>query len=459
LSKPGRFTYAEAISYLNKFIDFERLPEPRMATEAKDVERFRRLLSQLGDPHLTYPVIHIAGTKGKGSTAALIASILQAAGYKVGLYTSPHLVSVRERISVSGRMIGRRRFAELLNRSTVEFEKFRQEEDLAFRTVFELLTATAFMEFAKQKIDVAVIEAGLGAKLDATIVVEPIVSVMTPIGLDHMQVLGSTVEEIAADKAHIFKRGSVGISAPQSPEVMEVLQRRADLVGTTIDYAEGGSEFRVVESSPDLTSVDVVDGIACGLRLSLPLAGRFQLTNLSVALKAVEELRHQHFNVSPASIEMGVASTRWPGRFQLIGKRPVTIIDGAHNPLAIKALLTALSEILPDRKFHIVFSAIKGKPAGEMISMLAGFAEAFHLAPLHFPKGASIEALIEAASYPGIPVSAYTDVPVALRSARSHAGRKGVVLATGSLYLTGEILRARKGLPLPPMNGNIPDDI
>ncbi len=459
LTVKNHWNYRAAIGYLNGFIDFERQPEPRLQTEAKDIERFRTLLERLGNPHLSYPTIHVAGTKGKGSTSVLLASILQSAGYRVGLYTSPHLVSVRERVIVSSKMIGRRNFALVMSRIAMEFDSLSRDQSLAFRTVFELLTAAGFLEFQRQNTDMAVIEAGLGAKLDATIVVEPILAVMTPIGLDHTHVLGNTVELIAADKAHIIKPGVTVVSAPQIESAHKELQKRADEVGGYLRYAPGAKEFTVKRRSWKGTELSSNRRWLKGNPIRLALAGSYQLTNLSVVLTAVEELRSRGFSIGVEAVEAGLANARWPGRMQVIDRRPQVILDGAHNTLAVAAFQSALNELIGCRKPHVVFSSIIGKPVEEMASLLAANAEMMHLSPLQFPKGMPIESLLDAVKPTGAQYRTYADAPSALAGARQAAGEDGIVVVTGSLYLVSEVLRHYKGLPMSSVTGGIDDSI
>lgn len=448
-------TYRQAIGYLNSFIDFERLPEPRLKTTPEDIERFRRLLGELNDPHLKYPVVHIAGTKGKGSTAALLTSILHAAGYRVGLYTSPHLISVRERIAVAGRMIAKSELARLISRIRLHFGDLQPDEPLAFRTVFEHLTAAAFIEFARRQVDVAVVETGLGGKLDATIVVRPLLSVMTPIGLDHILVLGNSIGLIAADKAHIIKAGVPAISSPQSLDARSQLVARAKEVGAPLEFAPGADEFEIESLTISGSRLRSTRRWLRDSSLQLALPGRFQLVNLSTVLTTVERLRAAGFKIGAEAVERGAAAVRWPGRLQAIGRRPLIILDGAHNPLAIEALCRSLTELLPVVRAYVVFSAIGGKPLEEMLGILGGIAIEVHLAPLHFPKGVTMEGLTAAAEAVGLKYACHSDVPAALDAARGRAGTKGVVLATGSLYLVGEVMRHRRRLPPPPGDGGI----
>ncbi len=451
--------YKSALDYLNGFINFERLPDPRHHTLPQDLVRFGAMLSELGDPQGRYPVIHIAGTKGKGSTAAILAAILRAGGLRTGLYTSPHLVSVRERIRVDGRTVSRREFASLIGEIQRTVVSVRLGGRLAFRTVFEHLTAAALLEFARRKVDVAVVEAGLGGRLDTTVVVDPAVSVMTPIGLDHIAVLGNTISRIAADKAHIIKSGIPVVSAPQHPDALAEIKARAAQVSAQLTLAPGRREFDVIRTSLKGTRfIPCREWLGAG-ELRLNLAGRFQLDNLSVALTTLERLAEAGVRVTREAVRRGLTSVRWPGRLQYLPGKPPIIIDGSHNILSFFVLREALDELVPTGSMRIILSAMRGKPVRKMILLLKDRAEKFYLTPLQFPKGMSTVELAEAAQAAGVQAETFTDLPGAFESARRDAGSSQPILVTGSFYLVGELLRHMRGLPPPPPDGRIDSSI
>ncbi|MFH0765218.1 MAG: cyanophycin synthetase, partial [Calditrichota bacterium] len=383
--------YSESIDYLNGFVNFERQFEPRYGTTEADLDRFRELLRQLGNPHQQYPIIHIAGTKGKGSTGAIIAAILLAAGYRTGFYTSPHLVSVRERIRLERRIITRSEFAAAMTAIRALPDKPRLGDEVAFRTVFEHLTAAALWTYARHDIQAAVVEAGLGGKLDATVVVHPVLSVMTPIGLDHTAILGDTVELIAADKAYIIKSATPAVTSPQASSVLDILQMRARQVGARLTVAPGRAEFtQVVLSAQETCFFNDRPGLN-SQKLYFKLAGEYQLENLSTALTAVDELRRRGFHIPPDAVKQGLRRVRWPGRMQMLNRYPRVLLDGAHNALGVKALTQSLNLIFPNQKWRIVFSAMRSKPTLEMISQLDELALKYYLAPICFPRGMSSE--------------------------------------------------------------------
>jgi len=458
-SRIKRMNYREAIAHLNSFINFERLPEPRFNTQIRDLDRFRELLDELGNPQSRYPIIHIAGTKGKGSTAAMISSILRAAGYRTGLYTSPHLVTVRERIRVDGRIIPKAEFASLIDYIGKTSTSSYPSNHPTYRTVFEYLTAAALLWFARKRVDFAVVEAGLGGKLDATVVVDPLLTVMTPIGLDHTTVLGGSVSAIAADKAHIIKSDVPAVSARQSAEARSQLVRRAGEVGTELTFAPGHTEFEPLSSGLHHQSFFAPRRSLGNDAIHLNLAGRFQLDNTSTVLTSIGKLVEAGFPVAPRAVQRGLSRVRLQGRMQLVRRKPSLVLDGSHNPMSIEALLESLSELIGNRSLHVIFSAMRSKPAGRMLELLSSVAANFYIAPISFPKGMTNGELRSEAEHLHLPHVICTDIPSAFDRACLEAGSNGLILATGSLYLAGEVIRHLRGLPPPYLDGRIDDRI
>lgn len=449
--------YASAIKYLNGFINFERLPEPRMDTREDDIFRFRELLTELGDPQDDYSIVHIAGTKGKGSTAAILGSVLRAAGYRVGLYTSPHLVSVRERIKVDGRMVSKQQFASLLNRIKNCSSLIENGRDISFRTVFEHLTAAAFLEFNRRKVDIAMIETGLGGRLDATVVVDPILSVLTPIGLDHTAILGDTISQIAADKACIIKPDVHCVSAPQSPEAMNELKKRALSINSTLSVAPRAELFDIIRADMHGTHFRFKNSHMRAGQFYINLPGNFQLENVSTVFTSLGILDSLGFRVSDEAIRRGLSRVNWAGRFQVLPGSPRVVLDGAHNAFAVKTLCDALRQLSPDVRYRVVFSVMRHKPVQEMLRILSERCSKFYLAPLRFPKGLPGADIICDAQKTGLSAQLFDNIPSAFDCARREALSGEIVLATGSLYLVGEIIRHIRGIPVPPEDGRIDD--
>ena len=342
--------YQAALDFLYSFVDYETSHQARSSVNY-DLRRMYELLESLGNPHLRAHTVHIAGTKGKGSTAAMIASMLTASGYRTGLYTSPHLIDIRERMRINGRLITKTELVRLVTRLKPEVEAVNARASFGRLTTFEVLTALGFMFFAEKGAEFQVVEVGLGGRLDATNVVKPEVCVITTLGLDHTDVLGDTLAKIAAEKAGIIKPGIPVVSAKLETDTTHVLEafcRRNDSrlieIGRDIIFTsrgeKNGLQFGEIQGMLDTYDVE------------LPLRGRFQQENAAAAVGAVELLAERGHNVKAENIVLGLRTVRWPGRFQLIRKRPVMIVDGAHNPQAAVELRRAIEDFVADRKTH-----------------------------------------------------------------------------------------------------------
>jgi dihydrofolate synthase/folylpolyglutamate synthase len=415
-----------------------------------DLAHMRTLLGALNHPELRFPSVLIAGTNGKGSTAATLASILRSSGLRTGLYTSPHLVRINERIQIDGNEIRDDQFALIHDLVDRNAERLVEEGELPWHpSFFEMLTAIAFEHFAQNKLDIAVLEVGMGGRLDATNVVEPRVSVIADISLDHQKFLGDTVAEIAREKAGIIRRGGVVVTLPQQPQAN-------DVIGNTIlDLnAQGVSAVPYVPPvSPG--SAEYFDEHARTLRYPLqvlgkqievqtPLVGRHQLRNIALAIATAEQLAKQGFAITPETIERGIRETRWPGRFQVVpatNQNPEYVFDVAHNPAGAWALRSTLSTRYPDRHLTFVFGAMRDKAIAEMTEILFPLAERVIATPADNPRSAAPEEIRQAAARTSTEIEAAADVASALERATDLAGPSGVVVITGSIYIVGEAMR------------------
>lgn len=417
-----------------------------------DLEHMRVLLSALDHPERRFPSVLIAGTNGKGSTAATLASILHASGLKTGLYTSPHLMRINERIRVNGEEISDGTFAGLHG------EVDRIAENLVARaylpwhpSFFEMMTAIAFLQFARQQIDIAVLEVGMGGRLDATNVVEPRVSVITDISLDHQKFLGNTVREIAGEKVGIIRRGEVVVTLPQSPEANDVIGNAIlDLDAHGVSAVQfvppvspGSADYRVPGTESGYRYPLLVMGKQ--IQVETSLAGRHQLRNLALAIAAADELSKQGFpGIASESIERGIRETRWPGRFHVVTAHegwPEIVFDVAHNPAGAWALRAAISERYGDRPLIFVFGAMRDKAISEMAEILFPLAERVIATCPENPRSASPEEIREAGRRTGTEITAVPEVAAAVEAARRHARTENVIVVTGSIYLVGEALR------------------
>jgi dihydrofolate synthase / folylpolyglutamate synthase len=426
----------------------------QMPSQKFDLAHVRVLLAALDHPERRFPSVLIAGTNGKGSTAATVASILRASGVKTGLYTSPHLVRINERIQVNGEEISDDDFASLQGKVDKVAEELVALAELPWHpSFFEMMTAMAFEHFAREKVELAVLEVGMGGRLDATNVVEPLVSVITDISLDHQKFLGNTVGEIAREKVGIIRPGGTVVTLPQQPEandvigntILELGARAVNAVPYVPPVSPGSTQYLVSGAEQrDLVYRYPLAVLGEEILVESPLVGRHQLRNVALAIAAAVELNQQGFvGITAESIERGVRETRWPGRFQMIAARPgwpEMVIDVAHNPAGAWALRSALSERYEDCPLIFVFGAMRDKAISEMAEILFPLAEGVIATRPENPRAASPEEIQQAASRTGVEVEAVEDVKLALERARVLAGPGTVIIITGSIYLVGEVM-------------------
>jgi len=430
--------YRQALDYVLSFADFERWPGAGYA-ERWDLRRMEEFLERLGSPHLNRRTIHIAGSKGKGSTAAMIAAVLKTAGYRTGLYTSPHLHTMRERIKVDDELITEDEFAQAVIEVKSHIEATNRGEYGELST-FELLTGLAFAYFKKCGADFQVLETGLGGRLDATnIVAKPDVCVITSISLDHTAVLGDTLAEIAAEKAGIIKPGVTVVCAPQAAEAAGEIRRTCErkrakliLVGEDIRWEAGDSDLSG-------QSVNVI-GRNGEYELHIPLLGEYQLENSAAAVAALEVA-----GIEKEPIIEGLSRTQWPGRLEVLGENPLFVADGAHNADSAARLLKALkSHFLYDRSILIVGTSADKNSAG-MVAEFAPFFDFVVTTASNHPRANDPEALAaEFAKYSTLVESTH-DVPRAVSRALSNSRPNDLVCATGSLFLVAEVIEVVKG--------------
>lgn len=434
-------SYAAAIDQLNAMAPelHARAGQPRRKFSLDEV---RTLLQALGDPHHEFRSVLIAGTNGKGSTAATLASILAAAGLRTGLYTSPHLVRPNERIRLSssglvGAEITDDDFARLYFRVHDTAERLVAAGDLPQHpSYFEVLTALSFLYFAEQKVNIAVLEVGLGGRLDATNVVDPLLSIVTDIALDHMEWLGPTISAIAREKAGILRARGTLITLPQHPEANRVLGEFA----VELDSRAVSAVPYMPRTHDAPEGTYTVEALGEEIEVRSPLAGAHQHRNVALAITAAVELATHHgFPIPAASIAQGIRNTQWPGRLERIERDGVTwIFDVAHNPAGVWALRASLRTVLKEGQPNaVVFSCLRDKPAAEMAQILFPLFDQVILAPIHAARAASVDDLMAAASTTGVPVVATESVADALRQARERA-KGGTVVVSGSVYLVGE---------------------
>jgi dihydrofolate synthase/folylpolyglutamate synthase len=424
-----------------------------------DLAHMRVLLAALGHPENRFPSVLVAGTNGKGSTSATLASILQASGLKTGLYTSPHLVRINERIRLNGIPIADDDFALVHDVVSRTAERLVSEADLPwYPSFFEVLTAMAFEYFAGSRPDMVVLEVGMGGRLDATNVVEPRLSIITDISLDHQNYLGNTIHEIASEKAGIIRTGGVVVTLPQLPEANDVIGNaildagaRAVNAVPYVPPISPASENSLIFEGPNHSGIRnryPLEVMGTQIMVESPLAGRHQLRNLALAIAAAVELHHQGVRqITARAIERGIRETHWPGRFEVVpaaNGNPEYVLDVAHNPAGAWALRSTLSSAYPDnRAITMVFGVMSDKDVQQITEILFPIADHVILTHTDNPRSASPDDIRRAAARvaAGSHIAAAENVAVALEQAGRVAGPAGLVVVTGSIYVVAEAMR------------------
>ncbi len=392
--------------------------------------RTRELLHKMGDPQDQLQFVHIAGTNGKGSTAAMTANILRKAGYRVGLYTSPYIFRFHERMQVDGQCISDEELAEI-----TEFVKPLAEAMEDHPTEFELVTCIAMEYFKRHHCDVVSLEVGMGGELDSTnVILPPLVAVLTNIGLDHTEFLGDTLEKICETKSKIIKTGSIAVTYREKPSVEAVIEARCREVGAKWMPADFDS-LHLVSASLEGQVFDWGDYRG----IHLPLLGRHQLYNAAVVLTIVQALREKGLHISDEAVRQGIASVSWPGRFELVARNPLFIVDGGHNPQCIEALVNNVRDYLGDKRLTVLTGVLADKDYADMYEDMAQYVTQFVTVTPPNPRALSAQALAEYLQRFGKPVTACETVAQGVALAKQLAGPDGVVLAYGSLYMVGDI--------------------
>ncbi len=459
-SSSEKLDYKAALAYIEGFIDYERSPDFSRQARLYNLDRISLLLELLGNPHDRLQVVHIAGSKGKGSTAALIASVLTHAGYKTGLFTSPHLITPRERCRIDGDLISEADVAIYVEKLKPAIEAVSASE-FGRVSFFEIYTALAFFYFADNGTDFAVIEVGLGGRLDATNVVTPVVTVITPIGLEHTAILGETYTEIAGEKAEIIKQECPVALAPQHPEARAVFEkvaseRKAPIVELKVldaackPISRGAGQDSCV-SDPRL--IQNVDGLPIAQRfdvetdsesypqLTMPLLGHHQFINATTAVAAIECLKQEGYIVPKVSVYAGFKNVQWHGRIQRIRSSPIVVLDGAHSSASMEVLCCTLRQSFRYSRVIFIVSLMKDKnltAIGNVISQTADFVIATQV--LNNPRVMPAEELQSAWEKMCRKITACPTPEEAITKALSDASPTDLICVTGSLYLVGQAL-------------------
>lgn len=441
--------FGAATQYLAAFINYEKNLNA-LSVKELHLERVNFVLAKIGSPHLYLKVIHIAGSKGKGSTAAFIANILKEAGYRVGLYTSPHLYDVRERIRIlfSDRKIKEKGLfddcipakdlAALLTQLKPVIEKYERSPTFGHLTYFEVLTILAFLYFKKEKVNLAVLETGLGGRLDATNVGHPLVCAITPISLEHTAILGKTVTKIAKEKAGIIKKtkgapAPIVISASQTKEADKVLRARCRAVGADLRFVRKDIKARFISAASSGQVFSVGRKV-----FKTSLLGRHQIDNAAVAVGVVEALRRRDFLISENAVIQGIARTTWPLRFEIVKRKPIVILDAAHNPESCRRLADTIREIFSGRKAVFVLGCSDDKDIAGMVKALSPAAKSFILTQARHPRAYAWKTSNVKQIFKAQDVKMVQSAREACRQGLKSLGTSDILVVTGSLFAAAE---------------------
>lgn len=434
-------TYDRAMSYLFSVTDYERQQKLRYNVTTFDLDRMNNLLKGLGNPHKKTKMVHIAGTKGKGSTATMLAKMIQANGYKVGLYTSPHVSSLHERITVDSEMISRKEMLSLINRLHPVMEKMSKQDDGP--TFFEIMTAIAFLHFLESDVDISVIETGLGGRLDSTNVVDPELVGITHISIDHQNLLGNTLDSIANEKAGVIKKGIPVVTVPQELSAMRILKKHAtaqkaplSVTGKDIDFSyrfessrEHGPHTRICLTTPSSRFE----------HLRVPLPGEHQAINCGLALAMLDKLKNQGYNIDDNKAVDGLNEVKLLGRMEMVSEDPRILVDAAHNAASIRALVQAIGQHVPYDSMIIIFGCNNDKDVRGMLKELQFGADKVIFTRSNSPKAVFPADLAEMyAEICGKMCQTTLSLKEAIRVARSAVSREDLICVTGSFYLVGQ---------------------
>lgn len=443
-------TYEDALRYLFSVTDYEKMTRTGSYNRTNfNLSRMNRILAELGNPQKTLRCVHIAGTKGKGSTAGMVAAMLRGAGYRVGLYVSPHLMDIRERVTVNEQMIPHRCMADIISSLASIIRKLKESP-----TFFELMTATAFKYFADCKVDYAVVEVGLGGRLDSTNVIKPEVCAITSIGYDHMAQLGNTLASITAEKAGILKAGVTAIAAPQEAEALAVLRQTAGKIGCTLRVVGQDIDYNCrFEAGPDglpINRICMNTPYSKFEHVNVPAPGEHQATNCAVALGVVDALRQNGHNIPEDLAVAGLTSLRLPGTMEMICSDPRIIVDKAHNGLSIQALMKALGQHISYDSMVVIFACCRDKDISRMLQALALGADKVIFTPNDSPRTADPYEMAEQyTEMTGKMAQVADSLDEAVRIAGSAVTRGDLICVTGSCYIVGRAKRVLTGKTLP----------
>jgi dihydrofolate synthase/folylpolyglutamate synthase len=438
---PDFGSFGEAEAWALAFTNYEALPPAAYDRKYYDLRRVEALLHEFGDPHLSARTVHVAGSKGKGSVAAMTASVLRAAGFRTALYTSPHLLDLRERFQINGELITEEAFTALAGELKPKVEAINLEARWGKLTTFEVLTALAFLWFAREKVDWQVLEVGMGGRLDATNVCRPDVCAITNISLDHAQFLGDTLDKIAVEKAAIIKPGCLAVSAPQSPEALFVIEQACSKAGADLWVVKKDLTWRRLGGDLNGQNFEI-KGRYGSYRLHSPLLGEYQVENAAVVVGLVEALSVRGAPILRTHLKLGLETVRWPGRLQVVRRDPLLVLDGAHNGYSAQKLAQALGDVFEYKRCILVCGVSGDKDIRAIVEPLAKVAAEAIVTRSRNPRAAD-PALVGAEFMRwGVPVAYAEGMAGALALALEKAKKEDLVCVTGSLFIVADALKA-----------------
>jgi dihydrofolate synthase/folylpolyglutamate synthase len=443
--------FQAALDYIYSFVDYETQRRPHDSAHY-DLRRVEEILDRLGNPHRKAKSIHIAGSKGKGSVSAMIASVLTASGYRTGLYTSPHLLNFNERIRVDDRLSADAEIADLVDRIKPHVEAVNSQATYGRLTTFEIITALGFAYFEMKGCEFNVVEVGLGGRLDATNVILPEVCAITSISLEHTDVLGNTLAEIAAEKAGIIKPGTTVVSSPQAAEVDQVIERVCREKPATLIRAGADITWELTRYDSTHQSLRVRGRLGT-YDLTIPLIGEYQLENAAVAVGCLESLMAKGYHLTPTAIATGLARVDWPGRLQVLGRHPYVVADGAHNPYSAAKLREALKKYFRFERATLIIGTSSDKDIAGIVAELAPlFARVIVTRSIH-PRALPTAPLVAEFKRQHVQAEAADDISTALPMALSEAGPNDLICVTGSLFVVAGAIELTKAPALSPNPG------
>ncbi len=430
--------YQRSLDYIYSFIDLSLTRNLRYSPDKFDLSRMYKLMSLIGDPQLNYDVIHVAGTKGKGSICAMTASIIKEAGYKVGFYSSPHMIEFRERIKINNIDISK----QLLTNSVMKLRPIINSVEKI--SAFEIITAIAFKYFADQQVDIAFIEVGMGGRLDATNVVQPIVSIISPVSHDHMKILGNTIVKIAREKAGIIKNSVPVILSPQKKsakeEIVKIANRKGSLIiDTSEKYNFKQINYSLEKQSFTIKKKEIKSSAASSPIYEIPLLGDHQINNAITSFACIMQLRKMDYEINENALKNGFLNVDWPGRFEVVCHKPLIIVDGAHNRDSFRKLRNTIKKYLAGKKVTLIFGASEDKEVKLMLNIIKPFIDRFVLTKSEHPRAlglGELEKIVSKLDLDNYSISEIDNIiPLILR----ESGQDQAFVASGSIFIAGAI--------------------